>query len=57
MSESEIARDAIRALEAFGVTPKRRHLIGKLLTMWPRYGDMSVDDITAVLNHYKDGAK
>jgi hypothetical protein len=51
---TEIRLAALRALEAFGVTTARD--AAKLLPMWTRYGDMSVDDITAVLDHFKEGA-
>jgi hypothetical protein len=54
---AQIARDAIRALEAFGVTPERRYVIGGLLVLWARYDEMSVYDIEVVLDHFRDGGE
>lgn len=48
-----IVRDAIAALDAFRNLDAA--LVAKLLPGWVRYSEMSVDDITAVLDHYRTG--
>lgn len=50
---NQLVKDAIKALDGFGApTPER---VVKVLPMWHRYAEMSADDITAVLDHYRKG--
>lgn len=50
---SAIAIAAIEALEAFGVTPETRHLVGALLPLWSRWPEMRCEDIEQVQDYFR----